>query len=122
MSEQLANGSKDLVDVLPRRHPDIEVAEFGAEFVVLAPDAKQMHRLRGFTAVVFDGCDGSTRLGELVEEVVGAGLGDTDSCTNEVQRVLRELADLGLLEGTSPAKPPPCLDCGQPVKRRRWRR
>jgi hypothetical protein len=122
MPEHTTIGPASNETVLPHRHPDVEVAEFGAEYVVLAADAKQMHRLQGFSAVVFDVCDGSTTVGALVAEVVDAGLGDAESGIAEVRRVLEELADLGLLEGTSPAKAPPCLDCGQPAKRRRWRR
>lgn len=93
-----------MTTVLPRRHPDIEVAEFDTEFVVFDPSVGQVHRIAGLEAAVFDACDGVTTVDALVDELELEG-------PAEVTSSLERFRQLGLLEGTVAEPPPPCYGC-----------
>lgn len=114
--------------VLPRRHPAVEVAEFETEIVVLEPRTEQVHLLGPLASLVFDACDGSTTVDELVAEIADWTSDDRASIEAAVATTLRELGGLGMLEGIEPAPPPPCVGCSRPAEiaaprgRSFWRR
>ena len=110
-----------LPDVLPARHPDVDVAEFETVWVVFDSRVEQVHVLSGAGAMVFDACDGVTRSSVVVDEMVDGGFGSTDEARRVVDGVLQELACLGLLEGSEPTSTPPCLGCAGTVAPRRRR-
>jgi hypothetical protein len=105
----------DLPEVLPARHPDLEVAEFETEFVVFDAANRMVHHLEGVQALVFDACDGMTSAESIGGELAAAGLG------GRFADAFSELVALGLLEGTTPVEPPPCLGCGNPTSKSRRR-
>lgn len=99
-------------DILPRRHPVLEVAEFPVEQVVFDPRSNRVHHVRDLAAVVFDACDGVTSVAALAEEIAEATAGDHEAIVGNVRLVLQAFAVEGLLEGTEPEPaPPPCLGC-----------
>jgi PqqD family protein of HPr-rel-A system len=94
-------------DLLPRRHADVEIAAFDTSFVVFDPRCMQVHLIDGFGAVVFDACDGNTSREMLTAEVGDATGWDPSTAATEVDAMLAQLVDLGLLEGTTPQDRPP---------------
>ena len=48
----------ELPDVMPARHPGLEIAEFDSALVVFDADANQVHLLQQVHALVFDSCPG----------------------------------------------------------------
>lgn len=112
----------ELPDVMPARHPGLEVAEFDSALVVFGADANQVHLLQQVHALVFDSCDGSTPRAAVAGELVDAGVGPEADVDELVSSVLDDLARLGLLEGATPSKPPPCIGCGGDVAASRRRR
>lgn len=112
----------ELPEVMPARHEALEVAEFETELVVFDPRSDQVHLLEGFSAVVFDACDGESLPDGLVADVVEVGGVDVDQAKGAVARTLVELGVLGLLAGTEPATSLPCVGCsGGSGSRRRSR-
>ena len=109
-------------DLMPARHPGLEIAEFDSALVVFDADANQVHLLQQVHALVFDSCDGSTPRPSVVAEFVDAGVGSEADVDELVSSVLGDLSRLGLLEGTTPSKPPPCIGCGGDVEVPRKRR
>jgi hypothetical protein len=89
-----------LPERMPERRPDLEIAEFDHEFIVFDPDAKQVHLVEGFLAIVFDACDGATLTEHLLGELADALPGDQEPIgTAEVEAALAQLGALGLLTG-----------------------
>lgn len=113
MGEQASGvAAGELPEVMPARHPTLEIAEFETEFVVFDPRSDRVHLLEGLDAVVFDACDGASAPAGLVTDLVEiAGL-DADQAEAAVARSLVELVVLGLLAGTEHQGPPPCVGCG----------
>lgn len=100
-------GADSSPDLLPRRHADVDVAGFDTAFVVFDLRCLQVHLIDGFGAVVFDACDGETQRATLLAEVCEATRWDRPMAEAEVEAMLRQLVDLGLLEGTTPVERPP---------------
>ncbi len=97
---------------LPRRCGLVDVAEFDEGFVVYDARTGQVHVLAPQSALVLDSCDGETAVGELVDEMVDAGAGTHDEIESLVSTIVESFEHLGLIEGTQPPKPPPCIGCG----------
>jgi PqqD family protein of HPr-rel-A system len=98
--------------VMPARHTSVEVVEFDAEVVVLDTRSRQVHLLGALAALVFDSCDGHTTVDSLIAEITEYSADDDAVVADAIARALAELGGLGLLEGTEPAVPPPCVGCG----------
>jgi hypothetical protein len=98
--------------VLPARSTSVEVVEFDAEVVVLETQSRQVHLLGALASLVFDSCDGRTTGESLVAEIAEWSTDDVATITAAVAAALAELGRLGLLAGTKPAVPPPCVGCG----------
>ena len=96
-----------LPEVLPARHPDVEIAEFDTEFVVFDPRCNDVHRMVGLTAVVFDACDGVTTLASLVGEVASVLETSDQQALTLIEQALAEITRVGALQGSEPLKPPP---------------
>ena len=60
--------------LMPRKRPDVMVADFETELVVLVPDERQAHHLDEGLSLVLDSCDGVTPTANVVTEV-SAGTG-----------------------------------------------
>lgn len=99
--------SDELPTVLPRRHADVEVAEFDTEYVVFDPRCNEVHLITGLAAVVFDACDGVTPTAQLVEEIEELLQIPGDAVAREVVSALDQLRRIGILRGTAPTDRPP---------------
>ena len=114
--------------ILPQRRLDVEVAEFDTESVVFDPHHRVAHRLDGWLAGVLDACDGKTSAQAFLGECVMAGLdgpsawGSEGELRRQLATALESLDRSGLLAGTKPAKPPPCIGCKDDAPSRRGRR
>ena len=108
--------------LLPRRSGLVDVAEFDEGFVVYDARTGQVHVLAPQSALVLDSCDGETAVGELVDEMVDAGAGTHDDIEPLVSSIVESFEQLGLLEGTRPPQPPPCIGCASDNTERRRRR
>jgi len=114
-------GEPDVIpDRLPARHPEVEVAVFPGAIVVFDPRNRMAHELVGAPAAVFDACCEQTEGRAAIDELVVGGLGTHAEVTEVVQSVLRDLAELGLLEGCDAPTPPPCIECDR--ESTGWRR
>lgn len=112
-----------LPEVLPAQSLEIEIADFDVEIVVYDPRVKIVHLLTHATALVFDSCDGVTTSQALIAEFVDAGAGEPDEVAALIELSLAELSALGLLDGSEPSMPPPCLGCeSETSSRGRFRR
>lgn len=101
------NQETTLPEVLPSRHPEIEVAEFETEYVIFDPRCSEVHLIAGLTAVVFDACDGSTIVVDLVEEFRETLGLEFEASRSQIAEALRVLSGIGALDGTTPADRPP---------------
>lgn len=108
-------------DRLPARNPEVEVALFPGAIVVFDLRNRMAHELVGPPAAVFDACCEQADRTAVVAELVAGGVADEDGATEVVQAVLRDLAELGLLEGCDAPTPPPCIECDRDSPSR-WRR
>lgn len=102
----------ELPDVLPARHPEVDVAEFDGVLVTFDARSNQVHMFADVVALVFDACDGITPTATLIGELTRAGFGSEEEVCALVDELLLRLADMGLLEGTEPRRPPPCIGWG----------
>ena len=97
---------------MPLPHPELEIAEFDTELVVLDPRVDRVHHVVGLIAVVFDACDGTTTVEQLAAELADALAISPADADGQVRAALGVLGGNGLLEGTDPPEePPPCLGC-----------
>jgi hypothetical protein len=94
-------------DLLPRRHDELEVAEFDGEFVVFDPRCMDVHLIGNLTAVVFDACDGRSRRSDLISDLVDVVGLDGAAAERAVTDSLDALAQRGLIAGTTPERRPP---------------
>ncbi len=120
--ESASSQSTHLPAVMPRRSDLVEVADFGSSFVVFDPRNHLVHELSGWLAIVFDACDGECSPEDLASEAVDFWQGDSAEAHDRVGEAIRAFESLGILDGTEPMTPPPCLGCGDGAvaKRRRW--
>ena len=87
-----------IIGMRPIRQTDTTIQEVGSELLVLNQQQESLNQLNSTAAWVFARCDGSRTLDELLAELM-----QTYDVTHELARqdllsVLRELADLGLIE------------------------
>jgi len=94
-------------DLLPRRHAELEVAEFDDEYVVFDSRCMDVHLIGGLTAVVFDACDGVSRRSALVDDLVQLLDLDRSSARRMVTDNIEALKLRGLLTGTTSQRRPP---------------
>ena len=82
---------------LPALVPDIEIAEFDTELVVLVPGERRAVRLEPGHAVVLDSCRRGDDLDRLVDDVATATGSDATAARAWVGQVVQELARLGVV-------------------------
>lgn len=94
---------------LPTLAPDVEIAEFDDELVVLMPGDRRAVHLEAGPALVFDSCRRGHDRASLVEEVSAATGTAPAEATTWVEQTLIELARVGALvpesQGESSALP-----------------
>ena len=91
----------ELPEVLPRKRPDVLVADFDTELVVLVPEERKAHRLDAGLSLILSSCDGVTTAVELISEVA-ADTGDEHADLERwLGNGLAELAGLKVLVGSA---------------------
>lgn len=91
------------LDLMPRRRDDMTVRLFGKETVVHDTTKGKIHVLNATASVIWQHCDGDTRLDSLAEHIRGRfATDDTTDVLAEIRRTIGELEQLGLLEDHTP--------------------
>jgi hypothetical protein len=88
----------DLPPVMPLRRPEVLVADFDTELVVLVPADRQAHHLDEGLSLVLDSCDGVTPTSALVDEVVQATGQSTDQVRVWLGDAIERLIHIGVVE------------------------
>jgi hypothetical protein len=84
---------------MPRKRPDVVVADFDTELVVLVPDERVAHHLDEGLSLVLDSCDGTTATATVIAEVaLGTGT-PVDAVESWLADTLATLARLNVLDG-----------------------
>lgn len=85
--------------VKPRARAALSVAEIDREAVVWDPVPEQLHYLNHSAALVFGLCDGRTTIAEMAEAIGDAYEMDPRELDGQIRPLLRQLREVGLLEG-----------------------
>jgi hypothetical protein len=72
------------------------------ESVVLDPVGNQVHRLNSSASYVWERCDGRRSVEEIAAELAAEHTIALDDVLADVQRVIREFGELGLLADGQP--------------------
>lgn len=102
---------------LPPLSPDLELEDFGDELVALVSSERRAVHLTSGPALVVDSCRSGQTRHELIDELASASGSTREETGAWLDRVLIELARLGVLApdrstGSSSAAPPPLPDPG----------
>jgi Coenzyme PQQ synthesis protein D (PqqD) len=87
--------------VKPRARTDLDVVEVEGEAVVYDPSARQAHYLNHSAALVFSLCDGETTIFDMADAIVDVYEMPFDEVDSQVRKLLRDLRQLGILEGSA---------------------
>ena len=88
-----------VLDAMPLRRDDLVLEEFEGEAVLCDPQYGAIHRFNVVTWFVWDLCDGSHTMTDIVQRLTQLGEVDPDEALDSVQRVIAELSRLNLLQG-----------------------
>ena len=83
----------------PRARADLTVVDIDGEAVAYDPVARDLHHLNHSAALVFELCDGRTTIAEMTEAIGEAYEMDPRGLEEQIRPLLRQLRDVGLLEG-----------------------
>jgi hypothetical protein len=87
-----------LPEVMPSKRPQVMVADFDSELVVLVPEARLSHHLDAGLSLVLDSCDGVTGTEAVVAEIA-AGTGESPEAVRVwLANCLRELVALEMVD------------------------
>ena len=83
----------------PRAREDSVFREVGGEWVIYTPEGRRLHALNLTGALVWSLCDGEHDVDAMVAELRSAlaSTPDPDTIRGDVERILRELREAGLL-------------------------
>jgi hypothetical protein len=87
-----------IIGMRPIRQTDTTIQEVGSELLVLDQQQESLNQLNSTAAWVFARCDGSRTLDELLAELMQTYDVPHEIAHQDLLSVLRELADLGLIE------------------------
>ncbi len=87
-----------LSPLLPSKRPDVLVADFDTELVVLVPGQRRAHHLDEGLSLVLDACDGHTSSRSVVDEVMTGTGAAQETVETWLLDALRQLAALDLFE------------------------
>lgn len=83
----------------PRARADLTVVDIDGEAVAYDPVARDLHHLNHSAALVFGLCDGRTTIAEMTEAIGEAYEMDPREVDGQIRPLLRQLKEVGLLEG-----------------------
>ena len=86
-------------DAMPLRRDDLVLEEFDGEAVLYDPQYGAIHRLNVLTWFVWDLCDGSHTMTDIVQRLTQLCHIDPDEALDSVQRAIAELSTLNLFQG-----------------------
>lgn len=72
--------------------------EVEEELLLYDPRTGEASLLNGTAAAIFELCDGLTPVSGMVEEILGVLSADPETVRADVQRIVGELARMGLIE------------------------
>jgi len=76
---------------------DVRVERVAESLVLIDSASGQAHHLNETAALIWDGCNGSTSVDDLVERVLTAFDADSESARRDVLAAIQQFQDLGLL-------------------------
>jgi PqqD family protein of HPr-rel-A system len=82
----------------PRRRGDLLLREIEEELLLFDPRTGEASLLNGTAAAIFELCDGLTPLAAMAEEILEVLSADPETVQADVQRIVEELARMGLIE------------------------
>ena len=85
--------------VKPRARAELAIAEVDGEAVVYDPVPRELHHLNHSAALVFGLCDGRTTIAEMAAAIGEAYEMDPQELDGQIRPLLRQLREVGLLEG-----------------------
>jgi hypothetical protein len=89
----------------PQRRPGIEVVEQRRDHhVLMSPDGTSTHVLNETARAIWDLCDGATTREEIVSSILALFGERQEVVLKDVDRVLTELLEAGLIESVSGAE------------------
>jgi len=88
-----------MADHYPRQRSDISIRVIEGETVVLHLGAGQIHRLNPTASFIWDRCDGHRTAAEIADELTRLFDVDYETAREAVRTTLRQLGELGLLDG-----------------------
>jgi hypothetical protein len=82
----------------PKKREDLLLKEVEEELILYDPRSGESFLLNGTAAVVFQLCDGQTPVSSIAREIVSVLSAPSETVLADVQRVVKELAEKGLVE------------------------
>jgi PqqD family protein of HPr-rel-A system len=98
----------------PKVRTDLDIVELDDELVLYDTARDEVHYLNATAALVFKLCDGSATVRELSTEI-GEALGVPEKrVERQVRTLLKDLREVGLLEGSLTLQPVPAPEAHEP--------
>jgi len=91
----------------PKVRKDLDIVELDDELVLYDPARDEVHYLNATAALVFGLCDGSATVKEIATDIAGAIRVPEKRIERQVRTLLKELREVGLLEGSLELKAAP---------------
>ncbi|TMK82098.1 MAG: HPr-rel-A system PqqD family peptide chaperone [Actinobacteria bacterium] len=94
----------------PKVRKDLDIVELDDELVLYDPATDEVHYLNATAALVFGLCDGSATVKEIATDIAGAIGVPEKRIERQVRTLLKELREVGLLEGSLELKAAPAAE------------
>ncbi len=82
----------------PRRRRDLEIVNRPGEHLIYDPADGTLHRLNASSMALWENCDGTTTVDEMITAVAEVTATDRELITLEVHDALERFRSLGLIE------------------------
>ena len=90
----------------PKVRDDLTVVELDGEAVIYDEETGELHHLNPSATIVFGLCDGTQTSDEMAGEISAAFEMPEDEVQAQVQQLVVQLGDVGLLQGVPRAEAP----------------
>lgn len=94
----MSEASSKLMDTYPVPHPDSAGRVLDGEAVVVTPSDSKMHTLNEVGTWLWERCDGTRSVADLIDELIDEFDVDEDTAKADVTGFVRALVDRGVLE------------------------
>ena len=92
---------------VPKARTDVAAAEVDGDVVLYDERSSQLHILNPTAGVVWAHCDGSASLAQIIDELSRIFGVEGSQLADDVTTMVRDLGDLGVLEGLATTPPAP---------------